>query len=74
MTQLITWLMINEYNVPTRWDSTFIMFERTLKLKTDLIVFASRYDGLGVEITIHEWNMMVKLLELLGLFHSITKN
>ena len=27
-------------NVPTRWDSTFIMFERTLKLKTDLIVFA----------------------------------
>ena len=35
---------------------------------------ASRYDGLGVEITIHEWNMMVKLLELLGLFHSITKS
>ena len=58
----------------TRWDSTFIMFERTLQLKTDIIVFTSRYNGLNVEITPHEWITMSKLLELLGLFHSITKS
>ena len=57
---------------PTRWDSSFLMLERALELKTGLVLYSSRYDC--VEITPSEWTTMDKLADLLQLFHSMTKS
>ena len=47
------------------------MFERALELKDELTLYSARHGGFTV--TNSDWELMEKLIELLGLFHSVTK-
>ena len=53
-------------------DSTYLMFKRALELKDELTLYSARHGGFTV--TNSDWELMEKLIELLGLFHSVTKN
>ena len=49
------------------------MFERFLLLKEDLSIYSLRFPG-HFNVTSGDWDLLGKLVTLLGLFHGVTEN
>ena len=49
------------------------MFERALQLKEDLSLYSARFPG-SFNVTNADWDLLGKLITLLGLFHGVTEN
>ncbi|CAL4249577.1 unnamed protein product [Meganyctiphanes norvegica] len=59
----------------TRWDSTYLMVERAIKLKEDLLLYLSRYESeCDVNFHSYEWGLMEKISSLLQIFYLMTKH
>ncbi|XP_073979938.1 E3 SUMO-protein ligase ZBED1-like [Rhodnius prolixus] len=60
-------------DVPTRWNSTFIMFDRVLKTKQPLIATIALLNLQGEHnITIIDWEILESAVQLLQIFNEIT--
>ncbi|XP_073973000.1 E3 SUMO-protein ligase ZBED1-like [Rhodnius prolixus] len=60
-------------DVPTRWNSTFIMFDRVLKTKQPLIATIALLNLQGEHnITTIDWEILESAVQLLQIFNEIT--
>lgn len=60
-------------DVETRWNSTYIMLERAQKLKHPLVSTLLATGSLDMEFSSQDWNLMEKLVNVLGVFYEATK-
>jgi len=60
-------------DVATRWNSTFYMLERILKLKSAIAATLLNLPSCGIEFSAQDWNICKKLVEILGVFEEATK-
>jgi hypothetical protein len=58
-------------NVPTRWNSVFLMLERILEQKKAIVVYCSESSTLP-SLDANKWNLIAKLCLLLKVFHNTT--
>lgn len=63
--------LITVQDVPTRWNSTYMMLERALTLKRPILLYTANHD-LPI-LSSNEWNLLEKLLHILQPFYEITK-
>lgn len=59
-------------DVPTRWNSAYLMVERMVKLKRPIQLYVSDHDGLPT-ITANEWQLSERFLHILKPFFDLTK-
>ena len=59
-------------DVPTRWNSSYLMVERVVKLKRPIQLYLSDHDNLPT-ITANEWQISERLLHILKPFFDLTK-
>lgn len=58
-------------DVSTRWNSTYLMLERALTLKREILLYTAEHD-LPL-ISVNEWDTVEKLIRVLQPFYEITK-
>ncbi|XP_046805012.1 LOW QUALITY PROTEIN: zinc finger BED domain-containing protein 4-like [Lucilia cuprina] len=56
---------------PTRWNSTYYMMERLLKIKDSIILYLNNYEQLS--ITLDDWKIMEKCVNILKPFEEVTR-
>ncbi|XP_037826718.1 zinc finger BED domain-containing protein 4-like [Lucilia sericata] len=56
---------------PTRWNSTYDMMERLLKIKYSIILYLNNYEQLS--ITLADWKIMEKCVNILKPFEEVTR-
>lgn len=59
-------------DVPTRWNSTYLMLERALNLKRSLQIYTASNNDLPI-LSANEWNLCEKMVRVLQPFFEITK-
>ncbi|KAF0713474.1 zinc finger BED domain-containing protein 1-like, partial [Aphis craccivora] len=59
-------------NCPTRWNSTYDMINRILKIKDPVLSTLAVLNNDLNNITNHEWNILNNLCKLLKIFYDIT--
>ena len=59
-------------DVPTRWNSAYLMVERVVRLKRAIQLYLSDHDNLPT-ITANEWQLCERLLHILKPFFDLTK-
>lgn len=59
-------------DVPTRWNSAYLMVERLVKLKRSIQLYVSDHNNLPT-ITANEWQLCEPLLHILKPFFELTK-
>ena len=59
-------------DVPTRWDSKYLMLTRIHEMKRELVVYFSE-NQCDHNINNNEWDLLEKLVSLLKAFHDTTK-
>ena len=59
-------------DVPTRWNSAYLMVERVVKLKRAIQLYLSDHDNLPT-ITANEWQICERFLHILKPFFDLTK-
>jgi hypothetical protein len=59
-------------DVPTRWNSAYLMVERVVKLKRPIQLYLSDHDNLPT-ITANEWQISERFLHILKPFFDLTK-
>ncbi|XP_053571558.1 uncharacterized protein LOC128661312 [Bombina bombina] len=60
-----------QQDVQTRWNSTFYMLQSLIEQKQALGVYVSEHE-LPATITANQWNLMEKMLNILGPFEELT--
>ena len=60
-------------DVCTRWDSTFYMLKRFVKLKTAIVIFSSENPDPSRDLSSTDWDILKKVLDLLRPFQEATK-
>ena len=59
-------------DVPTRWNSTFEMLQRTFEQKVPLATYAEEFDEIKLP-TNYQWGIVEKLVYILAPFENLTK-
>nr|XP_047142890.1 zinc finger BED domain-containing protein 4-like [Hydra vulgaris] len=59
-------------DVPTRWNSSFEMLQRTFEQKVPLATYAAEYDEIKLS-TNYQWGIVEKLVHILAPFENLTK-
>nr|XP_047145594.1 zinc finger BED domain-containing protein 4-like [Hydra vulgaris] len=59
-------------DVPTRWNSSFEMLQRTFEQKVPLATYAAEYDEIKLP-TNYQWGIVEKLVHILAPFENLTK-
>ncbi|XP_021771708.1 zinc finger BED domain-containing protein RICESLEEPER 2-like [Chenopodium quinoa] len=59
-------------DVPTRWNSTFLMLRRALDLLSALKMFGRIESNYHLVLTAHEWEIVEKMCDFLEPFYDIT--
>ncbi|XP_021759556.1 zinc finger BED domain-containing protein RICESLEEPER 2-like [Chenopodium quinoa] len=59
-------------DVPTRWNSTFLMLRRALDLLPALKMFGRIESNYHLALTAHEWDIVEKMCDFLEPFYDIT--
>ena len=60
-------------DVSTRWDSTFLMFDRSLAIKDELSIYLNENaNNCSIQFTENEWAMVLKMSKLLKIFKDMT--
>ena len=60
-------------DVPTRWNSTYLMLKRMEILKRSLQLYTANQNGI-VALTTNEWNLLKKVIIILQPFYIVTTN
>ena len=60
-------------DVPTRWNSTYYMLERTMYLKSAIATTLLIRPSSGIELTVQDWNLCEKLVNIFAIFEEATK-
>lgn len=63
--------LITVQDVPTRWNSTYMMLKRALLLKRPILLYTANHD-IPI-LSSNEWRLLEKLLHILQPFYEITK-
>ena len=60
-------------DVSTRWDSTFLMFNRSLEIKDEISIYLNENaNNCNIQFNENEWAMMLKMSKLLKIFRDMT--
>lgn len=60
-------------DVCTRWNSTFYLIERCLKLKAAIMVYNARFPSTGRDIRTSDWECLSKIVKILQPFEEATR-
>lgn len=61
-----------QQDVPTRWNSTFLMMTTLLEQKRALVMYKA-YHGLPVSLNANQWSLIEKITTLLAPFEELTR-
>ncbi|XP_056092484.1 zinc finger BED domain-containing protein 4-like [Rhinichthys klamathensis goyatoka] len=61
-----------QQDVPTRWNSTFLMMTTLLEQKRALVMYEA-YHGLPVSLNANQWSLIEKMTTLLAPFEELTR-
>lgn len=61
-----------QQDVPTRWNSTFLMMTTLLEQKRALVMYEA-YHGLPVSLNANQWSLIEKITTLLAPFEELTR-
>ncbi|KAK0147026.1 Zinc finger BED domain-containing protein 4 [Merluccius polli] len=61
-----------QQDVPTRWNSTFMMMTTLLEQKRALVMYEA-YHGLPVSLNVNQWSLIEKMTTLLAPFEELTR-
>ena len=59
-------------DVPTRWNSSFEMLQRTFEQKVRLATYAAEFDEIKLPAN-YQWGIVEKLVYILAPFENLTK-
>ena len=60
-------------DVSTRWDSTFLMFNRSLEIKDEISIYLNENaNNCNIQFNENEWAMILKMSKLLKIFRDMT--
>lgn len=60
-------------DVPTRWNSTFYMLGRLLKLRRSITIFSNENTNYSSNLTNNQWDLLKSTVSLLKPFEEITR-
>ena len=69
----LTTALLPVQDVPTRWNSTYLMLKRIEILKKSLQLYAANQSGI-VALTTNEWYLLKKVIIILQPFYIVTTN